>query len=126
MKKYAVVDLTVINLTPHKVVIINERGKCVFPPSGKIARVAYDRTESWSCHFPDPSGLVTITFLRESKLYPDASLPDPREGVLYIVSRDVAQHNLDRSDLIVPDTENAIRDDKGRIIGVPGFVVFAK
>ena len=49
-------------------------------------------------------------------------LPDYNEGVFLIVSRLVKAALPDRVDLIVPDTANACRDDKGKIIGVSGFV----
>jgi len=119
-----------INLTPHEIKVIHEGFECTFPPSGTVARVAYERGPTYVLGNPegntdDPAwGHITFAVLRERKS--DSRLPEPQEGVLYIVSRDVAQHNLDRRDLIVPDTEDAVRDDKGRIIGVPGFVAFSK
>ena len=42
-------------------------------------------------------------------------LPDPEEGVVWIVSRVVAEAAKERDDLLV--TDDAVRDDQGRIIG---------
>ena len=52
-------------------------------------------------------------------------LPDPVDGVLYIVStllREVARRN-GRIDVISPDTspEGAVRDSDGKIVGTRGW-----
>ena len=53
-------------------------------------------------------------------------LPEEQKGVYYIVSSIVLSalkmHGIKRYDIIAPDTNRAIRDEKGRIIGVRGFI----
>jgi len=48
------------------------------------------------------------------------NLPDPPEGVYYIVSLAVAQAAR-RPDLLVPD--DMVRDEQGRILGCRRFAV---
>jgi hypothetical protein len=52
------------------------------------------------------------------------NLPKSEKGTYYIVSMLVGQIGCQqgRTDLIGPNTNEAIRDENGRIIGVPGFV----
>lgn len=42
-------------------------------------------------------------------------LPDPHDGIVYIVSSLVATRVHDRDDVFIPD--DSVRDDRGRIIG---------
>lgn len=44
------------------------------------------------------------------------NLPEPQEGVVYVVSALVAQAVPDREDVFIPD--DTVRDEQGRIIGV--------
>lgn len=51
-------------------------------------------------------------------------LPEPKMGVMYIVSMVVAQR-ANRPDLICPDTfKRAIRNEKGETTGTRGFVQY--
>lgn len=54
-----------------------------------------------------------------------ANLPEPRPDTYYVVSMPVGlQHGTGRTDLIGPNTNEAVRDPTAgnRIVGVPNFV----
>ncbi len=98
-----------VNLTPHAV-RLNDGTE--FPPSGVVARVS----SSFSSF--DEDGVASV-------VYGEAEgLPDPQEGVLYIVSAMVLSAMAGRrSDLVAPATghPDTVRVE-GRIQSVPGFV----
>jgi hypothetical protein len=79
-----------INLTPHPITVVDGADTRTFPPSGSIARV-------------------------ELPLGPVTGVPDPQEGVQYIVSILVGEALPARRDLVIPGKQ--IRDTDGRIIG---------
>jgi len=98
-----------INLTPH-VIRLNDGRE--FPPSEVPARVD-------SKHSPfNEDGLCRVEF---GKIY---GLPEPEEGVCYIVSGMVATAaRTYRSDVVSPATghPDCVRKD-GQVWSVPGFV----
>lgn len=97
-----------VNLTPHAIVLNDGNS---FPPSGDVARV----TASYTAF--DERGVAKVTFGEVS------SLPEPVDGTLYIVSALVAQA-AKRDDVVSPATGHAeaVRNEKGHIVSVPGFV----
>ena len=97
-----------VNLTPHAITFVNDNTDpiLVVEPSGAVARVS-TRTETIGSIAGIP---VTQTVFGEVE-----GLPDPKDGVVYIVSSLVAQRCADREDVFIPN--EPIRDDKGRIIG---------
>ncbi len=103
----------IVNLTPHT---INLNNGTSYQASGTIARVSAGYTDFDSDLICDQS-YGTIT-----------GLPDHASDTLYIVSALVlsaAKLQLpNRIDLIAPATghPDCIRNDKGQIISVPGFV----
>lgn len=107
--------MVIINLTPHTITIVGQDGKILrsFPPSGNIARVSTIQKDA---------GTIAGVPVKLQTYGAVQGLPAPQDGVVYIVSSIVAQAADGRDDLIIPDTANAIRDDQGRIIGVPGFI----
>ena len=109
-----------VNLTPHEVIVFDEEGKNVLlrvPPSGEVARVEVKRKEA---------GTLNGVPLVRSEFGEVQGLPEPREGVVYIVSMIVLQAlQGKRKDVVAPDTspQSAVRDSEGRIIGVKAFVL---
>lgn len=98
-----------INLTPHAVRL---NSGTEFPPSGTVARVA----ASFSSF--DEDGVARVVYGEPQ------GLPDPKEGVLYIVSAMVLSAMAGRrDDLVAPATghPDTVRVE-GRIQSVPGFV----
>ena len=99
--------MTYVNLTPHAIHLNDGR---VFPPSGQIARVSAE-------HSPFEGDLCLVVFGRVQ------NLPEPQEGVYYIVSALVADAAR-RPDVVSPATGHpeVVRDEKGQIKSVPGFI----
>ena len=96
-----------INLTPHTINITNG---AAYAASGVVARVG-------STHTPfDENGVASIQWGEVT------GLPEPQEGVIYIVSALVAQA-AKRSDVVSPASghPDVVRVN-GQIISVPGFV----
>lgn len=95
------------NYTPHPVKLNDGR---VFPSLG-VARV-----DAKLSHF-DKNGVCIQIFGEVT------GLPEPEDCVIYIVSSIVLNVSK-RADLVAPATGHpeTIRDEKGFIVSVPGFV----
>lgn len=106
--KYKKLTRTFVNLTPH-CVCLNDGTQ--FPASGNIARVAASFKETGEGFYTQVFGEVE-------------NLPEPVKDVYYIVSAMVFSAT-DRKDVIAPATGHpeCVRNDKGQIVSVPGFVV---
>lgn len=100
--------MQIINCTPHAIALNNGE---TFPISGNIARVSSSFEETGKGFFKVAYGEVT-------------GLPEAKADTLYIVSTMVA-NATSRNDVIVPATghPDTIRNDKGQIVSVPGFIV---
>lgn len=103
--------MNLVNLTPHVITLITEKGEIKIQPSGTIARVAVTR---------EKIGEVTVSNniiipVYKNKFGSVENLPDPQPDTLYIVSSLVAQAVPDRKDVVIPD--DSVRDSEGRIIG---------
>lgn len=100
--------MNIVNCTPHAVVLNNGES---FPISGNVARVSSSFEANVKGFFKVAYGEVT-------------GLPEAKAGTLYIVSAMVA-NATNRRDVIVPATghPDTIRNDKGQIVSVPGFIV---
>jgi len=107
-------ELVWVNLCPHDVVVHYHGKERTFRASGLTARVA--------CSQVTDGSLEGIPVCRTT--FSDVvGLPVPVAGVVYIVSRlvaDVLQHT--RPDVVCPDTgKTCIRGENGNIIAVRGF-----
>lgn len=104
----------IINLTPHKVTIVNDDNtiKAEFESQG-IARCSQQTTLVGNV-----SG-INIT----STVFGDVTdLPDEKPNTFFIVSRLVLNACKGiRSDLLVPN--EVVRDDNGNIIGCKSFAI---
>lgn len=100
--------MNIVNCTPHEVKLNNGE---TFPISGNIARVSSTFEATEKGFFKVAYGQVT-------------GLPDEQDDTMYIVSAMVA-NAINRRDVIVPATghPDCIRNDKGQIVSVPGFIV---
>lgn len=100
-----------INLTPHVLNVLKSDGSThVIEPSGKTARVSAKQIVA------DTVDGIEI-FRQEFGEVVD--LPEPQEGILFVVSRMVKDRVPNRNDVLVPGV--AVRDEQGRIIGANGL-----
>ena len=97
--------MTYLNFTPHEITFNNG---VTFPSRG-VARVS----ESWG---------EIVDFETVSTPSAIEGLPDPQDGVKYIVSAMILSASP-RTDLVAPATGHpeTKRNDKGHIISVPCF-----
>ena len=104
-----------VNLTPHSVVVYGGDGSPVLTiESSGVVRLSEQKTK-----IGEIDGIPIY-----EKSFGSGNLPEPEEGVLYIVSLPVAQAYPERDDLIVPD--DLVRDENGRVIGCRAFAKVAK
>lgn len=100
-----------VNLTPHAITV---EGLGTIPASGQVARV-----ETRRCCVGSINGVRLV-----SQTFGDVqNLPEPREGVVYVVSSLVLSALAGtRRDVVAPDTgADAVREN-GQIMAVMGFV----
>lgn len=102
----------IVNLTPHPISITDGD---TFAPSGKVARVEAIQQDAG-----DINGIPIKT-----QTFGDIiDLPKPQDDTIFIVSAIVlsAAKAIGRTDVVAPDTSNAVRNDQGHIVSVPGFI----
>jgi hypothetical protein len=98
------------NLTPHEVAVMVGDSIIRVPPSGRVVRL---NSHCDACG--EVMGIPVSTCV-EGK---PRNLPEPEEGVVYLVSSVVAKQ-VKRWDVLCPDTseDGAIRDGNGYIVAV--------
>jgi len=101
--------MTFINLTPHDLML---NDGTIIPASGTVARVSSSFTEF------DGNGICRQVFGDVQ------GLPDPKDDTTFVVSALVLSAVKDRDDVVAPATGHpaCVRDEKGFIKSVPGFV----
>jgi len=102
-----------VNLTKHEIVVHSQRGRMVLVPSGVEARV---ETENILVEFPTGTTVDIFT----QRVGEVEFLPEPKEGVGWVVSTQVRLAVPNRGDVFSPG--ELIRDEKGRPIGCMGLV----
>lgn len=123
----------IVNVTPHEIDIMNDKNEIIMkiPPSGQVARVTeenklqgnikgiplYHKTYEDLEGLPDP-------------VYPKNRNPNSLQwydyDVLYIVSLIVAQvveNTTNRHDVVI--VGDAVRDEKGQIIGTKSLAIIS-
>lgn len=96
-------SISIINLCPHDVVVIQDNGEIIFPKTNIHARLEA-KTER------DGFSIFSKTTFGKVK-----NLPKPAVGTYYIVSQLIKSALPEREDLCVP--AEVVRDMKGNIIG---------
>lgn len=111
-------NIKFINLTPHDIMVYNEAKDTVIltiPTEGKDKAARRDVKEVLV-------GTVNGINLVKTEFTEVMGLPEPKDGVVYLVSRLVKDGILDRDDVMCPDTgKSSVRDEGGHIIGVTRF-----
>ena len=100
--------MTILNLTPHPINIIEKNGKeiATIKPSGAPIRLKTTTI---------PAGNHVGINLTKTILGEPEGLPEQKDETLIIVSQLIKSALPGRSDLVVP--AEVVRDGKGRIIG---------
>ena len=102
--------MSIVNLTPHEIVVRWSTEEKKIPASGKVARVQMESEIVASV-----SGIACY----RTTFGPITGLPEPEDSTYFIVSRMVKDRCPGRSDVIVPG--ELVRDASGKIIGCRGF-----
>ncbi|GAA1097965.1 hypothetical protein [Nocardiopsis metallicus] len=105
--------MSVVNLTPHEVTVVDEHARVIRTWQGSPDPA---RVEAVRVHLQEVEG---IPLLAEERTR--ARLPEPVEGVWFIVSSVVSSAHPERHDLLVPS--DLVRDDKGVVRGCRSFVL---
>ena len=103
-----------INLTNHDVTIVKkvqgEQKQVVIRPSGMWTRMHNHSQDRVDVVVKDG---LTIDIYEKGDWYANTKwkgkmfcLPSPRKNTYYIVSRIIAYHNLDRKDLLIPESSS--------------------
>ena len=117
----------ILNFTPHEIVLFYEEEKIMFPPQeSDLFRLHEERKEFYIRSFPFPLDEINYTFKLDS-LLKNPSLKDKYIIVSKIVGDYISNYVKNNNillpfHLISPDTGEAVRDEKGRILGVRGFI----
>lgn len=111
-------DDILVNLTQQDIDIMGDYGRVLMhlPATRQVAKIYFDRDEVVRLR----GGKIPVTKVSPNKI---TGVPEPDDGVYYIVSSVIAQH-LKRPDVFSPDTApgGAVRDrSSGKIIGVRGL-----
>ncbi|MEE2040797.1 hypothetical protein Q8791_26610 [Nocardiopsis sp. CT-R113] len=106
--------MPVVNLTPHAVTVVDESSRVIrcWPGSDEPARVEAVRV---------PVGLEVAGVPLMAEERTRANLPEPQEGVWFIVSSVVGSAHPERRDLLVPS--DLVRDGKGVVTACRSFVI---
>ena len=105
-----------VNNTPHEVAVLVGDAMIRIAPSGNVVRL--------NTHCIPCGDVMGIPVVRCKEGEPKG-LPEPEDGVVFIVSSVVAKM-VKRADVVSPDTSDngAIRDGNGYIIGVKQLQLF--
>ena len=106
--------MKIINLTPHTIVLSFKGKRKTYQKSGIVARVNLDYT---------PDGELDGFPIHVNRVL-KSNMPPVIPGVMYIVSALVLMQvkYAGRTDCVAPDSNHALRDYKGNIISVPGWL----
>lgn len=106
--------MQLVNLTPHALHVIFPNDAILTILSAGLARATTERVQIGTI---ETDGGSTIPLFRTT-FGAIAGLPDPAEGVVYLVSNSVAQA-VRRDDVLIVD--DLVRDGEGRILGCRAF-----
>ena len=113
-------NITLVNKTPHPITLVLEDGaKITLEPVLPTPRVSSSSVKTANYVITDDNG-VEHTITREAPVFGEVvDLPEPQEGVLYIVSMLVAARAQNRTDLVSPGRQ--LRNEAGQGIGCAGL-----
>lgn len=130
-------DITYINLTPHDINVINDNNNFSVPNySGYTIRVSQDYVDTHVDIIKRTTygDVVLVNKNKQSTAINSVDDLIDKLGLdsgyyIFIVSSPVLNALKDKNMIqgdnyifVAPDTGRALRDDNGRILGVPGFI----
>jgi hypothetical protein len=119
-------NFTFVNRTPHPITFVEGDDKVTLPSTGTEIRVDSKSEEVGHAvvcgvRVPFCETVFGEAFVIDTKTEVRSDLPEPRSGVLYIVSALVRTSCPSRTDFVSPG--RLIRDENGRPIGAEGVNV---
>ena len=113
-------NITLVNKTPHPITLVLEDGaKITLEPVLPTPRVSSSSIKTAAYTIIDENGAEHMV-IREAPVFGEVvDLPEPQEGVLYIVSMLVAARASNRTDLVSPGRQ--LRNEAGQVIGCAGL-----
>lgn len=113
-------NIKLVNKTPHPVTLVLEDGARIsLEPVLPTPRVSSSSVKTASYTITDGEGTEHV-ITREAPTFGEiVDLPEPEEGVIYVVSMLVAARAANRIDLVSPGRQ--IRNDAGQVIGCAGL-----
>ena len=112
-ERYVLITMMFSNLTPHQINVVDAAGAptLTLPASGTVARCKATATETERV-----DGVPVF-----KTVYGEVEgLPEPQDGVLYVVSALVREAvKATRTDVVSP--AEFVRDSEGKILGCKGF-----
>lgn len=113
-------NVKLINKTPHPVTLVLENdAKITLAPVLPTPRVSSSSVVTATYTITDGNG-IEHEIVREAPVFGEVvDLPEPQEGVLYVVSMLVAARASNRTDLVSPGRQ--LRNEAGQVIGCVGL-----
>ena len=110
-------DFMLVNLTPHAITFFSEDETPLFTvePSGQLARAVAKTVRTGTNYLTMVDGVCKCIPETITEYGDIEGLPDPEDGVAYIVSSIVASAVKGREDVFIPN--ESVRDNEGRING---------
>ena len=106
-----------LNLCPHGVGYEDPNGRTVI--YHKIGVVARSNSTISNAGSIKVDGIEVV--LNKINQGDTESLPAPRDGTMYIVSRIIRENNPNRKDLVSPSLKDRVYDEKGDVLYVRSF-----
>ena len=113
-------NILIVNKTPHPITLVLEDGaKITLEPVLPTPRVSSSSVKTASYTITDGEGTEHV-ITREAPTFGEiVDLPEPEEGVIYVVSMLVAARAKGRTDLVSPGRQ--LRNEAGQVIGCAGL-----
>lgn len=112
------VNVQLINLTPHVVTLLVGDEAIEFPSEG-CARLGFDSKTKDMIRIQGDSGVAYGFPIEDVNIGEAVGLPAPQEGKMYIVSQLLVNQLPDRRDLVAP--KQLVRDKANNVIGCRSF-----
>ena len=113
-------NVKLVNKTPHVLNLVTEDGARIsLEPVLPTPRVSSSSVKTASYTIADGEGTEHV-ITREAPTFGEiVDLPEPEEGVIYVVSMLVAARAKGRTDLVSPGRQ--LRNEAGQVIGCAGL-----